>query len=98
MLSTGMAPRGAALHRVPQEGEKLFWKHAGWIAAAMIVFVAIRVHEVIPVLKAASPVMFVAFGGLAVLLYESHSRVRGLAFNDDIVRFVLDRKSTRLNS
>ncbi len=83
-LSAPTVARGASVG-IPSRG---YPRSAPWLVIAMMVVVAVRLHEVFPLVGKLRPALVLGLGGTAVLLWRSHSSVLKSAIREPILRQV----------
>jgi putative inorganic carbon (hco3(-)) transporter len=60
-----------------------------YIALLLMVVVAVRLHELLPVIRVVKPALLATFGGLAVLLAVYPARLKNAVFRHPLMRLVL---------
>lgn len=65
-----------------------YWESSAWVVIAMMAVVAVRVHELFPVLAAIRPALLAGVGGMTVLLMHSSEAVVYQATREPLVRLV----------
>jgi putative inorganic carbon (hco3(-)) transporter len=60
-----------------------------YIALLLMVIVAVRLHELLPVIRVVKPALLATFGGLAVLLAVYPARLKSTVFRHPLMRLVL---------
>jgi O-antigen ligase len=79
--------RMARIRRAPVATS--IWLAAPTIAILLIVIVAVRLHEFVPMVRIVKPALLATFGGLAILLANSTDAARTAALRHPLMRLLL---------
>lgn len=79
------APRGAA----PSAAGDWTWRHAPVVAAAMIVVIAVRLHELVPATAVFAPALLLTFGGTGLVLSRTSRGARQRMLRHPLARLTL---------
>jgi O-antigen ligase len=65
------------------------WTHAPLVALGMIIVIAIRLHEFVPLARYMAPALLATFGGLGILLMRTPALLRQEALRDPLTQLML---------
>ena len=88
-LRTSQHSSGAATDARTATFDGGYWRRADWIAILLIGVVAVRIHELFPVLHIIKPVLSLSIIGTILLLRNSTPNVRARLFAGPVTRMVL---------